>query len=195
MTLLTHGPGIPLDLHNGDSTAHSDLFGAKVNTADAAGPEIIVPPAAIWQATAVSAWYLANAATFMRFPVTFRKTYRYANLRIGAQSGNIQVGVGTVRRTAGAVYVTKVMDSGVIACPAASDQQIDLGATSLAPGDYMIWLWCDNTTAQFAYGATAGLTASRLVFGQTGFTSGVGSSEIQVATSTRWITGLILETA
>jgi hypothetical protein len=53
------------------------------------------------------------------------------------------------------------MDSGVIACPAPADIRTDLGVTTLAPGDYAMFLWADNTTFQTRYSTASSLPALR----------------------------------
>lgn len=159
------------------------------------GPNIITPPGAVIAASAAGAWYAANAATGMRFTLYRSRTYRYVNLHVGTQSGNIQVGVSRVYPSnATSVHTVRVAHSGVIACPAGGAQQIDLGFFTLPPGDYMLFLWCDNTTATFLHGLATGLTASRILFSQSsGLGSGVGATVQDFSTTTRWVSGLTLE--
>lgn len=173
-----------------------------VNTAAIAaiaGPRLLVPYGATLGPSAAATWYTANAATYMRVHVPVTKTYRYANLRVGVSSGNIQIALSSVDlySDASAVYGTRLMTSGVIACPATGDQQVDLTSTSVPAGDYLLSLWCDNTTATFLHGLAAGMTSSRMLFSQTGLASGVpsGAHGATAATTTRWVTGLTLEAA
>lgn len=189
-----HAPGDRMDSHNLDAAAHGGAFAVKSGLApDVAGRDLIVPEGGLLAASAQAAWYTANAATWLRFHVPYRKAYRWVNLRVGTQSGNIQVGVSSLARTGTTVNSTKVMDSGVIACPAAGDQRIDCGTVTLNPGDYGLFLWCDNVTAQFLHSLATGLAASRMLFSQTGLASGVPSSVTTIGPTTRWVSGLTLE--
>lgn len=193
MALKMHGLGDRMDQHNSDPNAHGGSFLAA---ADASGPSLLVPPGALLAASAAGAWYTANAATFLRFSVPIKKAYRYINLYVGTASGNIQAGIVSMApSSATAMNATKIADTGVIACPASGNTQLDLGSKTLAPGDYALFLWCDNTTATFLHGLATGLTASRMLFTATGLTSGVGASVLTVSTTTRWVSGLTLETA
>ena len=85
-----------------------------------------------------------------------------------------------------------VASSGVIACPAPYDNRIDLGYFTLPPGEYVLFLWCNNTTAQFLHGASSGITATRMTFAGSGLASGLAAST-GLSTTTRWVTGLTLE--
>lgn len=158
-------------------------------------PWVITPPAALFAASAASAWYLANAATFMRFSIGRPRTFRYVNFYVGVQSGNIQVGVSLLRPGSAPSNMdsTRVAHSGVIACPSPGVARIDLGFFTLTPGDYALFLWCDNTTAQFMHGLATGLTATRLQFASTGLSGGVVSGLTTIPTTTRWVSGLTLE--
>lgn len=159
-----------------------------------AGPSYILPPAAVLAASTAAAWYTTNAATLMRFSLTRTRTFRYINLHVGVQSGNIQVGVCREASGSGNDYVTRVAHSGVIACPAAGAQKIDLGFFTLSPGDYAVFLWCDNTTASFLHGLSTGIAASRASFSTT-VSGGITAAKTQVSGTTRWVTGLSLEAA
>lgn len=125
------------------------------------GPSLIVPPAA-HLTPAAATWGAANRAIFDRFQVATPTTLRYLNWTVDVASGNVQVGVV---RLAGAGHAdfTRVMDSGVIACPAAGQIRTDLGASLLLPGDYALFLWADNTTISTRWTAAAALTALRSV--------------------------------
>lgn len=192
MNLAYHAPGDRLDAHNLDPDAHGGVF---LKTSDIAGPTIITPPGAVIAASGAAAWYTANAATFMRFHVPAARTYRYVNLHVGTQSGNIQAGVSALTPDgASSINATRVAHSGVIACPAAGAQRIDIGATTLTPGDYALFLWCDNTTAQFLHSLASGLQASRLLFTGT-VPGGIPSGVLTLGATARWVTGLTLEAA
>lgn len=188
---MIHGRGIPLDAHLLDTAAHA-AAGLQA-AADLAGPEIITPPGALFAATAVSAWYAANFATFMRFTVPKRKAYRWAVFNIGTASGNIQCGVSSLARSGTVINSTRVMSSGVIACPTAGDARVDLTATTLAPGDYALFLWADNTAVTVMHGLATGLASSRLLFAQNVGAGGVGAGVLTLAPSTRWVSGMSLE--
>lgn len=156
-------------------------------------PNLMVPPGASLTNSTAAAWYAANSLTALRFHLSHTKTYRYVNLRVGVSSGNIMVGVASVQPfDASTVTLTPVVTSGVIPCPAINDQRIDLGHFTLPPGDYALFLWCDNTTAQFLHGASAGMTASRMIFSAAGLASGLTGAVI-VGPTTRWVSGLTLE--
>lgn len=197
MSLTSHGSGNPLDQHNLDPLAHSGIFATKAGTApDLAAPQLIIPPGSVIAASALATWYVPNAATYLRFHNPFRQTFRWINIYIGAISGNMQVGVSAISRTGTTVNSTKVMDSTVIAMSsltANANARIDCGATILAPGDYAMFLWCDNTTASFMHSLATGLTASRMLFSQT-VSGGITSSVLTLSQTTRWVSGMTLET-
>lgn len=191
--LAYHGPGDRLDGHNLDAAAHATVFSA-VGTS----PEIIAPPASLFAASGLAVWFAANRGLYLRFHVPTTKTYRYINWYAGVLSGNVQVGVGSVRRSGTNLYVTKVMDSGVVAMSglvANSDQRSDCGATSLPSGEYVLFLWCDNTTATFLHGLATGYRANRMMWTyNTDQLTGLGSSEIgTLGGTTRWLAGITLE--
>lgn len=187
-----HGPGDRMDQHNLDSSAHGGAFMAAGSIVP---PKLVVPPSSCYSA-APTAWFAANYGVFHRFAVTITGAYRYVNLHVGIASGNIQVGVATATPAdPTSMYFTRLAHSGVIACPAAGAQRIDLGATTLTPGDYALFLWCDNTTAAFMHGIGTGFAASRMHFNSSLGASGLGASVFQIGAGTRWISGLTLEAA
>lgn len=190
MSLATHGPGDRLDQHNLDPAAHG---GAFMTAGSVAGPRLIIPPASVIAASAAGAWPTTNLAIFNRFHVPVAQSYRYVNLYVGVQSGNIQVGIASLALdTDSTINATRVAHSGVIACPASGPQRIDLGETTLPPGDYALFLHCDNTTAQFLHGIATGWHATRTSFSQT-VSGGIGSGVVTLSASTRWVAGLTLE--
>lgn len=190
MALQYHGPGDRIDQHNLDPNAHAGLFMAAGTVT---GPRLIVPPASVIAASAAAVWPTANLAIFNRFSTSVSRSYRYVNLQVGVSSGNIQVGIVSFSPdTATTVNAVKVVDSGIIACPTAGAQRIDLGEVLLPAGDYGLFLWCDNTTAQFMHGIGTGWNASRTTFNAT-LGTGVGTSVITMGISTRWVAGLTLE--
>jgi hypothetical protein len=107
---------------------------------------------------------------------------RHLNWVCAVQSGNVQVGVVALSGANATTY-TRVMDSGVIACPAAGDIRTDLGATRLGVGDYAMYLQADNVTFQARYASSSGLTALR-VAGQVAGTIGTSGS-------LTWATGFV----
>lgn len=187
-----HGPGNREDAHNLDTAAHAALIAGFASVADISGPEIIVPPGSSLAASASAAWGSANLAIFNRFHVPYRKAYRWSQFRIGVQSGNIQTGVVSLARTGTTVNATRVMDSGIIASPAAGGARIDLGATTLAPGDYALFLWADNTTFAVHQGIDNAVINSRFQFSASP-AGGVPATVLTIGVSNRWIAGLTLE--
>lgn len=193
----TTPPGDRLATHIADATKHPDPS-AFVPVANVAAPAIIFPPASLISA-GLAVWPVQYAGLFNRFQVTQKGTYRYLRLRVGVQSGNIQVGVARLVWAAGnqSPGFTRVMSSGIIACPAGStDARIDCGATSLDPGDYAAFVWADNTTVTLMNGATSGFTAAMWGFTRTFDAAGVPTSGVtNLSTTTRWVCGLGVEQA
>ena len=157
-------------------------------------PRLVQPPAAFTASSTAATWYGANSVTFMRFGLPAAGTYQYVNFYVGTSSGNIQVGVVSFALNSDTVLsYTRVMSSGVIACPtAATPARVDCGATWLPAGDYGLFLWCDNTTATFLHGAPATHNGARASFSTGSLGSGVGTSGT-TALSGRWVHGLTLE--
>jgi len=154
---------------------------------------MVIPPASMLSVASAAVWYGAEAVTGMRFHLPGPQTYRWANLYVSTASGNIQVVVARLTRSGTTVTASPVMNSGVIACPAAGNQRIDLTATALTVGDYALGLWCDNTTAQFLHATSTPLAAARLAFSTTR-TGGISTGSFTFPASGRWVTGLTLET-
>ena len=121
----------------------------------------------------VAAWPVANTAIFMRLPVlTVATTFRYINWIVGTASGNVQLGVVSLSGANRTSY-TRVMSSGVIACPTAGDIRTDLGATTLAAGGYAMFVWADNTTFQTRNGTGGAVRYGGIA---SSLASGVGTS-------------------
>lgn len=174
----------------------SPKFGAEVDQASAlAAPELVVPPASALTSSGVSNWFTQYAVLAHRFQNPTRKEYRYVNLYIGTSSGNIQVGVGSITRSGTNVSITPVKDSGIIASPGTGGQRIDLGAFHLNPGEYGLYLWCDNTTITVPAGIVTGFQGARWAFSATLTNTGVpqGSATALGTTAARFVTGLTLE--
>jgi hypothetical protein len=127
------------------------------------------------QAVGAAVWPAVNTANFVRFSLTAPGIYRYYNWSVGVQSGNVQVGVVTLSG-ANRLSYARVMDSGVIACPAAATIRTDLGATLLAAGDYAMYLWADNTTFQTRQSSSSSLPIMRVGAAVPSLASGVPAS-------------------
>lgn len=126
-------------------------------------------------AAAAAAWGAVNRAVFMRFYLPIASPFRYLNWVCGTQSGNVQLGVVSLSGTDRTTY-TRVMNSGVIACPAAGNIRTDLGLTLLQSGDYAMFLWADNTTFQTRTSTASGNQALRFHGIASSLVSGVGTS-------------------
>lgn len=137
-------------------------------------PTLIVPPSVAMNPNA-GAWPTANRALYARFYLPTPTTLRYVNWVVSTQSGNVQVGVVSLSGSDRTAF-TRLMDSGVIACPAAGDQHTDLGATLLPAGDYAAYLWADNVTFQTRTVSASAQTVHRHAGSLTGLTTGVGTS-------------------
>ena len=139
-----------------------------------AGPTVVASPLVALTATA-AAWPAANRAVFNRFALVVPTVLRYINWEVGTSSGNVQLGV--VRLSgAGRTSYSRVMNTGVIACPGSGAQRTDLGATTLAAGDYAAFLWADNTTMTTRYVTNAATAGLKLCGLENSLTSGVGAS-------------------
>lgn len=133
----------------------------SINNAGAYG-RIIVPPASLMApGVTAAAWPAANRAIFSRFTLGSPSTLRYFRFTVGVQSGNIQVGVVKFR-PGSATVSDRVMNSGVIACPATGTQVIDLGAYTAGPGDYAAFIWADSTTFTTPWATVAQTQSMRL---------------------------------
>lgn len=132
-------------------------------------------------------WPAANEAVFQRFTVLVAGQYRYMNFHIDVASGNIQYGIVQLSG-AGLLNYTRILNSGVIACPTAGDQHADLGSTALAAGEYAFFLWFDNATAQTRYGTNSGVSSTRTSATATSISAGVPAS----GSISGWSSGAIL---
>jgi len=147
-----------------------------------APPTVVAP--LYTAAVSAAAWPQADRAVFMRFPLLVTTPLRYANWVVGTQSGNVQVGVVALSG-ANRTSFTRVMSSGVIACPTAADIRTDLGLTTLPAGDYAMFIWADNTTVQTRYSTASSLPALRQC-GVATISGGVGTSG-----TLTWSNGLV----
>lgn len=158
----------------------------------AAVPALIVPPGSVLQAGSPAVWFVANNAIYQRCTVPLQATYRYVGINIGVSSGNVQAGVvklsGADRRT-----WTRVMNTGIIAAPAAGYVKLDCGATVLTPGDYAVFFWADNTTITVPHMSLAAVAGTPLWWNDAPGAGGVGASGTASATwGQRMIAGLTL---
>lgn len=157
----------------------------------AQAPKIVVPHAAALQAASPAVWFAANNALYMRATVPARGVYRYIGLNIGTASGNIQVGVlklsGTDMRS-----WTKVMDSGIIACPAAGYTKISCGATTLDAGDYALFFWTDNVTVSVPHVNNANMAGTPWAANDAPGAGGVVASGTIAGWGQRSMSGMVL---
>jgi len=137
-----------------------------------AAPVVVAPlySAAVSAAT----WTANNEAVFMRCALPVATPLRYLNWICSVQSGNVQVGVVSLSG-ANRTSFTRVMDSGVIACPAAANIRTDLGLTTLPAGDYAMFMWADNTTFQTPKSTASSLPSLRWC-GVATISGGVGTT-------------------
>jgi len=116
----------------------------------------IMPEGSVFATTAgPTAWFAANYSAGARFGLSSTVTFSRARIPCGTASGNIEVAIYSVSRTAAATFdLAKVTTTGVIACPTPTSSVIEVSFTTqvaLPPGDYVVALWCDNTTATFCH--------------------------------------------
>jgi hypothetical protein len=136
----------------------------------------------VLQANAAAAWPAVGRAILMRCYLPTSGVYRYLNWTCAVQSGNVQLGVVALSGANATTY-TRVMDSGVIACPAAGDIRTDLGATRLAAGDYALYLQADNVTFQARYASSTAFSAMRI--------AGLVAGTIGTTGTLTWSTGFV----
>lgn len=203
------GYGIQLGVHCVRTTVRSNTFRSvttETSVASAALPtltainnansygRIIAPPASLMSPGAASAaWSAANRAVFSRFSLTAPATLRYFRFTVGVQSGNIQVGV-VKYRPGNPTTSDRVMTSGVIACPAAGTQVIDLGAYAAGPGDYAAFIWSDNTTFTTPWATVAHAQSMRLCSIQSTLATGVDTSATHNESVGWALSGVAIET-
>lgn len=117
----------------------------------------VTPPASLLCGSALgeSAWFAANFSVGMNFEMNSRFVPDYVMMGCAVASGNVQVALYTLARTADAQWSgTKVADSGVIACPTpgasgmpGNSIKIPFAApVALDPGTYLLVFWADNVT-------------------------------------------------
>lgn len=127
---------------------------------------VVIPPASTLTRAAAATWFTANYALGNRFQLKDLTESRFVNFEIGVSSGNIEVGVvkffgNDITSSTNRLIADTIATSGVIACPTAGNARVDLGKFYLGPGEYALYLWCDNTTATFYHldNAAAGFIA------------------------------------
>lgn len=154
-------------------------------------PHSLIIPAATTPGLGAAVWPAANRAIYMRFATSINTPIRYINWRCDVQSGNVQLGIVSLAATAFTAY-TRIVHTGVIACPTAGDIRTDLGTTLLAPGTYAAFLWADNTTFQARNSSNSGIGAVRACGIESSLATGVTATGT-VTWSTAYVT-LSLET-
>lgn len=180
------------------SGTHLDAQGAAqvlvdlVTVAAQSGPPGVVVSPLATIALGQAAWPTANRAIAQRIHLPVGGTFRYVNVDIGVQSGNIQASVVRLSGT-DRLSFTRLMTTGSIACPAAGVTRLDLGATVVNAGDLAIVLWADNTTFQARQTfVSSGITSSRLA-AYVDAVGGIGASGTFAAWTQYAICGLSLE--
>lgn len=108
--------------------------------AAASGPVLAVPFTS--GASGSAAWTTDRAA--FTLVESLAGSYRWLHFVISVSSGNIQVGVVKLDATNPLNY-TRVMNSGIIPCPAAATIRLDLG-TAVLSGSHALFFWADNST-------------------------------------------------
>jgi hypothetical protein len=184
-TTLTLQPGQAV-------TVRSDAANWEITASRALAPALLACPLATLTTISATVWPAANTAIFQRFSVEERRSYRYVNLRVDVASGNWQIAVVRLDGPGMTNYV-RVMDTGVVAAPAAGDKHIDLGATKLSPGEYALVVWADNTTLQARVASNSMVSSSRYSAEAVGLASGVPSTGTVAWSSQRFLGGLTLE--
>ncbi|WAC68893.1 SGNH/GDSL hydrolase family protein [Microbacterium sp. SL75] len=131
------------------------------NTRRALGSSaVVVPPGtAVLASAAASAWFSATYSAGNRFRLDAPTVFQAASLT-AAGTGNIEIGVYAVGRSADptSVSLAKVATTGIRALSEFTpDGQSGIRVPmqdliELPPGDYVVTLWCDSTTASFQHG-------------------------------------------
>lgn len=154
-------------------------------------PGVLLPPWSVVAASA-TAWWGANGALFLRAPLSTLAVFRYFLLHVDVSSGNIQYGLARLQG-ANRLDFTLLMDSGIVPCPSAADQRLDLGGRTVEPGDLALFLWCDNTTAQFRHATGTGPAPARQTAAGT-FANGVPKAgTLATGWVNRYVTAIGLE--
>lgn len=148
------------------SQAELDQIAAS---ADVVPPHILTPPfSAYAPGLTTSIWYAVNRALGMRFHVDVPTPVKQTVLDIGVSSGIVQSCIGKLDATG--LTFARVANSGLIACPAASQQAV-IPYTAIAllqPGEYIVTFWADNIVVTVDHILSTKLTATRLGLGDTG---------------------------
>lgn len=179
--------------HEADTTSVHGITdtSALVTSAAISAPSLLAPTAFSPTQT-TNTWPGQYFTYWTRFSLPIARSYRYFCIRVGVQSGNVQFAV--VRLSgAGLLSYTRVMNSGIIACPAAGSVRRDLGATALTAGEYAMVIWADNTTVTVPHGVAAPLPATRALFGDILTSAGIPASGSVSAWDGDRILGCVLE--
>lgn len=148
------------------------------SSATVVAPHLIIPLAAVTLGSP-AVYPLTTFGIFSRFTVPVATAYRYVRSKIGVSSGNYQACVAAITETGGASLgsaftFSRVMNSGVVACPSSGDFVIDLGSTVLSAGEYILWQWLSDTTATIPNGNS--LQSWRLLGGSAQVVGGLAGS-------------------
>lgn len=177
----------------GTLNAIYDNDSRDASTANLVRSQIVMPPTNGLSIAADTTWPAANAAILSRFTLHEPTPLRYFLWRIGTASGNVQMGV--VRLNSIGNAYTRVMNSGVIACPAAAAIRYDLGSTTLPPGEYAMFFWADNTTVAVPHTSHNVATAMRTSAVITDAAGLPASGSVSWGASGRYLAGACMEAA
>lgn len=152
-------------------------------------PLFLAPQGCMLGAGTVLAWPAANRAQFHRFHVSEGGAFRYTGFRVETPGGNVQAAV--VRMDG--LNFTRVAASAITPASAAGGVSLDMAATYLAPGEYALVLWADNTTLTLAQVNSEMVRSTRLCAELTGLTTGIpANGTIAAWSTTRAVSGLTL---
>lgn len=149
------------------------LFDTPIQVGGGAGPSVLNPRPDAFQVAADTnpasyagkvagscdgptgdlVWPTANRAIYTPFQVDSATVVDLAEIYVGIQSGNIDVGV--YADSSGAPGA-RLVSTGSMTTPGATRAAIALTAVTLAPGKYHFALACDNTTASFGNNPRSG---------------------------------------
>jgi lysophospholipase L1-like esterase len=129
----------------------------------------IIPPATTLANVGESVWFGANSAIAMRFVIERSRTVQRFRLPCAVASGNIELGIYAATRTGNNTFdFSRVATTGVIPCPTPSGSIIEVNLPTpvrLLPGQYAVYLWCDNVTATFSHTLSNAINRAGWAFG------------------------------
>lgn len=121
-------------------------------------PGVIIPPAVSFVGhTTETAWFGNNYAVGVRFDLQRGAVINNVVIPCTIASGNIEVSIHKIMyngTTVGTFSSVRVATTGIIACPSPSSNVIRPTFSTdveLSMGQYVVMLWCNNTTAAFAH--------------------------------------------